>query len=150
MAASSAWASTLAGGGAAGLRPGAERDEELIGAFGLARELDKRVTNLSGGTRQKLNAAIAFLFCPALLILDEPTAGLDPVASGILKDKIRRVRAEGRTVLITSHILAELEELADDIAFLCDGSLKFAGSVASLLAHTRTVRLEPAIAALAA
>lgn len=130
------------------LRPGAERDEELIGAFGLVAELDRPVGTLSGGTRQKLNAAIAFLFRPALLILDEPTAGLDPIASGILKDKIRRVRAEGRTVLITSHILAELEELADDIAFLCDGSLRFAGSVAALLAQTGETRLEPAIAAL--
>ena len=130
------------------LRPGAERDEELIRAFALATEMDKPVGNLSGGTRQKLNAAIAFLFRPSLLVLDEPTAGLDPVASGILKDKIRRVRAEGRTVLITSHILAELEELADDIAFLCDGSLRFAGSVAALLAQTGEPRLEPAIARL--
>jgi Cu-processing system ATP-binding protein len=130
------------------LRPGAGRDEELIGAFGLSSEKDRHVGDLSGGTRQKLNASIAFLFRPSLLILDEPTAGLDPVASGILKDKIRRVRAEGRTVLITSHILAELEELADDIAFLCDGSLKFAGSVAALLEKTGETRLEPAIAAL--
>lgn len=129
-------------------RPAAVRDEELVRTFGLDADPDKRVRTLSGGTRQKLNAAIAFLFRPSLLILDEPTAGLDPVSSGILKDKIRRVRAEGRTVIVTSHVLAELEDLADDVAFLCDGSLQFVGSVAALLDATRQTHLEPAIAAL--
>lgn len=130
------------------LRPGADIDDDLISAFGLDREFDKPLGALSGGTRQKVNAAVAFLFRPSLLILDEPTAGLDPVASRVLKDKIARVRAEGRTVLITSHILAELEELADDIAYLCDGTLQFAGSIDALLAQTREGNLEAAVAAL--
>ena len=130
------------------LRPGAARDEELVAAFNLAPEMDKLVGTLSGGTRQKVNAAIAFLFRPSLLILDEPTAGLDPIASGVLKDKIRRVRAEGRTVFITSHIMTELEELADSIAFLCEGQLRFYGSIASLLTRTGEDKLEPAVAAL--
>lgn len=130
------------------LRPGEPRDEELVTAFALATEMDKLVGTLSGGTRQKVNAAVAFLFRPSLLILDEPTAGLDPIAAGILKNKIRQVRAEGRSVLITSHILTELEELADDVAFLCDGHLRFAGTVAALLERTRERRLEAAIAAL--
>jgi Cu-processing system ATP-binding protein len=95
-----------------------------------------------------VNAAIAFLFKPRVLILDEPTAGLDPIASGVLKDKIRRVRAEGCTVLITSHIMTEVEELADDVAFLCDGRLRFAGPVAALLERTKQSRLEAAVAAL--
>jgi len=130
------------------LRPGAARDEELMTEFSLAAEMDKLVGTLSGGTRQKVNAAIAFLFRPSLLILDEPTAGLDPIASGVLKDKIRRVRAEGRTVLITSHIMTELEEVADNIAFLCDGRLRFVGSIAALLTRTGEQKLEPAVAAL--
>ena len=130
------------------LRPGAQIDEELIGAFGLAAEFDKPLGALSGGTRQKVNAATAFLFTPAIVVLDEPTAGLDPVASRVLKDKIARVRAEGRTVLITSHILAELEELADDIAFLCDGTLQFVGPVRALLEQTGEDGLEAAIASL--
>jgi len=130
------------------LRKGDERDDELILAFGLKSEMDRKVGTLSGGTRQKVSAAIAFLFSPGVLILDEPTAGLDPVASGILKDKIRRVRAEGRTVLVTSHIMAELEELSDDVAFLCDGRLHFAGPVAQLLAQTHKHHLEPAVASL--
>jgi Cu-processing system ATP-binding protein len=130
------------------LRPGAERDEELVTSFGLASEMDKKVGTLSGGTKQKLNAAIAFLFKPSLLILDEPTAGLDPVASSVLKAKIRRARGEGRTVLVTSHVMTELEELADDLAFLCDGSLRFTGTVPDLLARTGQRRLEGAIGAL--
>ncbi|HYV98708.1 MAG TPA: ABC transporter ATP-binding protein [Gemmatimonadaceae bacterium] len=130
------------------LRPSTDRDEELLRAFQLHAEFDRKLVTLSGGTRQKVNAAIAFLARPDLLILDEPTAGLDPVASGILKQKIRTVRDEGRTVLITSHIMSELEELADDIAFLCDGALQFTGSVDALLSDTHEVRLEDAIASL--
>lgn len=121
-------------------------DEELIAAFAIEPQLDKPLRTLSGGTRQKVNAIIAFLFRPGLLILDEPTAGLDPVSSGILKDKILRERAAGRTILITSHILSELEELAQDVAFLLDGRVCFSGSVDELRARTGEQRLERAIA----
>jgi Cu-processing system ATP-binding protein len=130
------------------LRPDAEVDESLLEDFGLRNEWDTPVGTLSGGWRQKVSDALAFLFVPDVLILDEPTGGLDPIASGLLKSEIRLARDEGRTVLITSHILGELEELADDVAFLCDGRLRFAGSVGSLLAETGVRRLEPAIAAL--
>ena len=130
------------------LRPGAATDESLLDAFGLRNEWATPVGKLSGGWRQKLSAAAAFLFVPDLLILDEPTAGLDPIAAGLLKAEIRAARADGRTILITSHILSELEELADDVAFLCDGRLRFGGPVATLLAETGMRRLEPAIAAL--
>jgi Cu-processing system ATP-binding protein len=96
-------------------------DDELFDAFGLVREMDKPVRTLSGGTRQKLNAAVAFMFRPSMLILDAPTAGLDPVASGIFKEKIARARDEGRSILLSSHVLSELDELADDVVFLLDG-----------------------------
>ncbi|MBI3789908.1 MAG: ABC transporter ATP-binding protein [Gemmatimonadetes bacterium] len=130
------------------LRPDAACDESLGEELGLSTMMDVPFGVLSGGMRQKVNAAIAFLFRPAVLILDEPTAGLDPVATGILKARIRAVRAEGRTVLVTSHVMGELEELADDVAFLCDGRLQFSGTVAELLAETREHRLERAVAAL--
>lgn len=130
------------------LRPGAETDESLLEAFGLRAEWETPVGTLSGGWRQKVSTACAFLFVPDVLILDEPTAGLDPIASGLLKAEIRTAREEGRTVLITSHILSELEELADDVAFLSDGRLRFGGPVSALLAETGMRRLEPAIAAL--
>lgn len=124
----------------------AGRDETLIRAFELERFLDQPARALSGGQRQRINAAAAFLFAPDLLLLDEPTAGLDPVASGILKRSIRRVRDEGRAVVITSHILSELQELADSIVFLHEGHLAWSGTVASLLADTGVSSLEEAIA----
>lgn len=121
-------------------------DEELIARLGLGQELRKPLRVLSGGTRQKVNAVLAFLFSPELLILDEPTAGLDPVSSSTLKDKILSSRAAGRTIVITSHIMSELEELADDVAFLIDGRMQFAGPVQRLKIETRQVNLERAIA----
>jgi Cu-processing system ATP-binding protein len=130
------------------LRPGATVDESLIEDFGLRAEWTTPVGTLSGGWRQKVANACAFLFAPDVLILDEPTAGLDPIAAGLLKAQLRAARTAGRTILISSHILSELEELADDVAFLCDGHLRFAGPVEALLKETGTRRLEPAVAAL--
>jgi Cu-processing system ATP-binding protein len=121
---------------------------ELLEHFHLAGELAKPVRALSGGTRQKLSAVVAFLFQPELLILDEPTAGLDPVASGIFKDKLLATRARGASVLLASHTLSELEELADDIVFLLEGQVRFHGPVARLMQMTGFANLERAIAAL--
>jgi len=122
------------------------QDEELVQALGLAPHMQQRLRVLSGGTRQKVNAALAFLFAPSVLILDEPTAGLDPVASGIVKDKVLAERRKGRTIVLTSHVMSELEELADDVAFLVDGRIRYAGSVHDLKKTTRQLSLERAIA----
>ena len=130
------------------LRPGAAVDEAMLESFGLRAEWRTPVGKLSGGWRQKLANACAFLFSPDVLILDEPTAGLDPIASGMLKAALRKARADGRTILISSHILVELEEFADDVAFLNEGALRFAGPIEALLKETGTRRLEPAVAAL--
>ncbi len=121
-------------------------DEDLIAGFRLEAELDKPLGTLSGGTRQKVSAVMAFLFDPDLLILDEPTAGLDPVSSAILKDKILAARAAGKTVIVTSHIMSELEELADDVVFLLDGKAPFSGALSDLKIRTRQRSLERAIA----
>jgi Cu-processing system ATP-binding protein len=121
-------------------------DDDLIGRLRLEDQLRKPLRVLSGGTRQKVNAVLAFLFQPDLLVLDEPTAGLDPVSSGILKDKIGEVRDAGRTVIVTSHVLSELDALADDIVFLVDGQLRYTGSVHDLKIATRELSLERAIA----
>lgn len=121
-------------------------DEELLVTFGLEREMGKPFRTLSGGTRQKVNAALAFLFDPAVLILDEPTAGLDPVSSSALKDRIRRERERGKTVVLTSHIMPEVEELADEVVFLLEGSVRFAGAALALKAEMGESSLERAIA----
>lgn len=128
------------------LRGAVPRDEELIDQLGLREHLDKPLRVLSGGTRQKVNVSLAFLFRPSLLILDEPTSGLDPVSAGIVKDKVLAERGRGRTFVLTSHVMSELEELADDIAFLVDGRIRFSGAVSLLKRITRQLSLERAIA----
>jgi Cu-processing system ATP-binding protein len=123
-------------------------DASLLRGFALESQLDKPLRVLSGGTRQKVNACLALLFQPSILVLDEPTAGLDPLSSAILKDRILALRAEGVTVLVASHIMSELEELCDDVAFLLDGVARFVGPIEQLAAVTRQANLERAIAAL--
>ena len=121
-------------------------DDRLLDAFGLLPEWDKPFRTLSGGTRQKLNAALAFRYRPTVLILDEPTAGLDPVAARILKERVAEERRTGRTILLTSHDLLQLQALADDVVFLLDGRVRFAGPVDVLLDGTGHRDLEGAIA----
>ncbi|MFP5355018.1 MAG: ABC transporter ATP-binding protein [Gemmatimonadota bacterium] len=124
----------------------AGRDEQLVEEFELGPVLHTPIRVLSGGMRQRVNAALAFLFRPNLLLLDEPTAGLDPISSGTLKDKIRQERAAGRTFILTSHVLSELEELSDRIAFLLDGRVQFSGTQGELKSLTGESTLERAIA----
>jgi Cu-processing system ATP-binding protein len=126
----------------------AEVDDDLVHRFNLGPELRKPIRTLSGGTRQKLNAVVAFLFRPALLILDEPTAGLDPLASAILKEKIHEVAGQGVTVILTSHLMGEIEELAGEVVFLVDGRVHFQGTMEQLRHTTGEQRLERAVARL--
>jgi Cu-processing system ATP-binding protein len=121
-------------------------DQTLVDRFELAPHLGKPVRTLSGGTRQKLSAVMAFLFSPDLLILDEPTAGLDPVASGVFKDRILTERDAGRTFILSSHFMNEIQELADDVVFLLDGKVRFAGPLDDLMRKTRQLNLSRAIA----
>jgi len=123
-------------------------DEELIDAFDVRADMDKPFRTLSGGTRQKVNAALAFRYRAPIMILDEPTAGLDPVAAIALKAKVRACRDAGSTLVVTSHNLSELEALADDVIFLLDGRAHFAGTLAELLRDTERPSLEEAIAEL--
>lgn len=120
-------------------------DFELIERFGIASELGKRVATLSGGTRQKLNAVSAYLFRPSIVILDEPSAGLDPLSNRALKRKILQARDAGVTHVITSHVLSEVEQLADDVLMLLDGHVHYSGSLHDLCSATGEQHLEPAI-----
>ncbi|HEX6316501.1 MAG TPA: ATP-binding cassette domain-containing protein [Gemmatimonadaceae bacterium] len=123
-------------------------DEELLETLELGPSLDKPLRVLSGGMRQRINAALAFLFTTELLILDEPTAGLDPISAGVLKEKMQRERAAGRTLIVTSHVMSELDEVADRISFLLDGVVRFSGSRQDLLSATGESTLERAVAGL--
>jgi Cu-processing system ATP-binding protein len=130
------------------LRGATSTDERLIDDLGLRDSLDRKLRVLSGGTRQKMNAVAAFLFEPALYVLDEPTTGLDPVSAGILKRRISEERADSRTVILTSHILADVDELADDLVFLHEGQARFVGNVRDLKRQTGQITTERAIAEL--
>jgi Cu-processing system ATP-binding protein len=123
-----------------------ETDMSLGEALRIEGELDKPFRTLSGGNRQKVSAVLAFLFRPDILFLDEPTAGLDPVSSATLKDRILAEKAEGRTIVLTSHVMSEVEELADTVVYLLDGRIHFQESVASLVGSSGEVNLERAIA----
>jgi Cu-processing system ATP-binding protein len=120
-------------------------DEELFHKFKLDTIAGKSMRSLSGGTRQKVSAALAFLFGPEILILDEPTAGLDPLASEILKDKIISEKEKGKLILITSHILSDLEELTSDVLYLQEGKLIFYKTLEQLQQDTGEEKLSKAI-----
>lgn len=123
-------------------------DEELIEIFELKSMFNKRMRTLSGGTRQKVSAALAFLFNPEVLILDEPTAGLDPLSSELLKQKIIKEKTQGKLILITSHILSELDDLITQVIYMQDGILKFHKSIIALQQDTGEEKLNRAIASI--
>lgn len=127
-------------------RTSPQLDEELIHLFGLHQMMHKRMGTLSGGTRQKVSASLAFLFNPDVLILDEPTAGLDPLATEILKDKIRKEKQQGKLVLITSHILSDLDDIVTEVIYMEEGSLRFHKSLNQLQEDTGEQKLSRAIA----
>jgi Cu-processing system ATP-binding protein len=118
----------------------------LVETLNLIQEMCKQVKTLSGGNKQKLSAFVALIFNPSIIILDEPTAGLDPVASSNLKQRILEERTKGKTIILTSHIMSEIEELADNILFLIDGRIVYDGEVKELIQSTGEHRLEKAIA----
>ena len=121
-------------------------DEDLIKAFELEKIVDKQMRTLSGGTTQKVSATLAFLFDPEVLILDEPTAGLDPLASEILKEKIIKEKEKGKLILITSHLLSELDDLITQIIYMQDGAVHFHQTIADLLQATNEQKISKAIA----
>lgn len=124
--------------------------DPLIKWFGLESFMDKKLGNLSGGTRQKVNIVLTFMFDSPVIVLDEPTAGLDPVSLIKLKELINKEKAKGKIILITSHIMSLVEELADEVFFLLEGNIYFNGTIAELRSQTQTEDLEHAIASILA
>lgn len=123
-------------------------DEDLYLAMGLHKLLDKPMHTLSGGTRQKVSAVLAFMFKPNILILDEPTAGLDPISVELLKDKILLEKSQGKLILISSHIISDLDHIASELIYLQDGEMRYNDSIEQLKIETGEERLGKAIARL--
>ena len=120
-------------------------DEQLIDNLKLYKAYDKRFYSLSGGTRQKVSAALAFLFNPPVLILDEPTAGLDPISVEVLKEKIIEEKRRGKLLIITSHILSDLDELSTDAIYIFEGKVQYNDTIEALKRDTGEKRLGKAI-----
>jgi Cu-processing system ATP-binding protein len=126
--------------------PDAGLDTDLLVKFNLVSIFEKPMRTLSGGTRQKVSAAFAFYFNPGILILDEPTAGLDPLSSEILKEKILQEKKKNKLILITSHILSDLDELTTHVMYLQEGRMIFLKDIGTLRHETGEERLGRAIA----
>ncbi|HRW88790.1 MAG: ABC transporter ATP-binding protein [Flavobacteriales bacterium] len=123
----------------------AERDVDLMKDLGLDNQLCKRLGTLSGGTRQKVSAVMAFSGTPEILVLDEPTAGLDPLSARQVLSRASLAKDRGAAVIITSHLMEEVESLADRVAYLQDGRLLFLLPLKEMLARTGTGRLAEAL-----
>ncbi len=122
-----------------------ELDTELLEAFELKSIFDKKMRTLSGGTTQKVSAVLAFLFNPRIIILDEPTAGLDPLASEILKNKIIKEKNKGKLIIITSHLLSELDDIVSEIVFMNEGKVIVHQSVEELMTERKTEKISESI-----
>ena len=121
-------------------------DQRLISLFKLEPFLLKKLSNLSGGTKQKVNLVLALMFDSPIIILDEPTTGLDPIALIQLKKIIAEEKAKEKIILITSHIMSFVDEIADEVIFLLEGKIYFKGNIEALKNQTNTANFEQAIA----
>jgi ABC-2 type transport system ATP-binding protein len=108
--------------------------DALLDLLGLAHAADRRYKLLSGGEKQRLALALALVGRPELLILDEPTAGMDPAAKATVRELIADLRTAGRTILLTTHELADVERLADHVVVIDHGRILAAGTPAELIA----------------
>jgi Cu-processing system ATP-binding protein len=122
------------------------RKEVLISLLDLGQSLDKKVKFLSGGTRQKVNLLLTFMFGCPLYVLDEPTSGLDPVILMRFKEFLRELKKEGITILLTTHIMSLVEEMAEEVIFILEGKVYFTGKLNDLLQLSGKLNLEQAIA----
>lgn len=120
--------------------------QPLINRFDIKPHLKTKLSNLSGGTKQKVNLALALMYDNPIYILDEPTAGLDPLALIEFKDILSQLKKENRIVIITTHIMSLVEEFADNIIFLLEGEIRFNGSLEKLKKIYKEQNLERAIA----
>ena len=118
----------------------------LLKSFELEGFMDQALGHLSGGTRQKVNIVQAFMFDSPYLLLDEPTAGLDPVSLIRLKHLINHEKKKGKTVLITSHIMSFVEEIADEVIFVLDGKIHLNAPPRKIIEDYGASTLEQAIA----
>ncbi|NUR92995.1 MAG: ABC transporter ATP-binding protein [Nonomuraea sp.] len=128
-----------------GVRARHARIDELLDLVGLTAKAGARVETYSRGMRQRLHLARGLIHDPAVLLLDEPTIGIDPVGARQLRSLVNDLRARGKTILLTTHYMYEADELCDDIAVIVHGRIAARGTAASLkslVEDTRVIELE--------
>ena len=117
------------------------RTRELLRMVGLEAAAGRPVGEFSKGMARRVGLAQALINNPDLLVLDEPTSGLDPIACREVKDWVRQLAAAGKTIFMTSHLLADVEDICDRIAILCEGQVRAEGRVQELLQRPDAVNL---------
>ena len=125
-----------------------KRKEELFSYFGITEFENKRMEDLSTGMKQKAAIAVSLVHNPQVVIFDEPTSGLDIITARNVTDLLLKLKAEGKLVVISTHIMSEAEKLCDRIGIIVDGKKVAEGSIEQLLAQTNTTDLEDAFFAL--
>lgn len=122
-------------------KPAGGYDMSLYHDFEITKMKNKALGTLSGGMKQQVSAALAFYFRPQIIILDEPTAGLDPLSNEILKTKINQAKQDNHLVITTSHILSDLDEICNHVIYLMEGKVLFNKSIAEMSSQTKENRL---------
>jgi len=117
-----------------------QRTKELITMVGLDHAADRQVGGFSKGMARRVGLAQALINSPELLILDEPTSGLDPVGCREVKDMVRMLATNGVSILMTSHLLSDVEDVCDRVAVLARGELRAEGRISELLRQPEAVR----------
>src|SRR5262249_17276244 len=120
-----------------GGRPLSNRADELLRAVGLDQRATHRVATFSGGMKRRLNLAVALVHGPRLLLLDEPTVGVDPQSRNLILEEVRRLNREGMTVIYTSHYMEEVEELCRRVGIIDHGRLLACDTLEGLLHSLR-------------
>jgi sodium transport system ATP-binding protein len=121
-----------------------ERRSKLFDYFGIRDFEDKKIEELSTGMKQKASIAVSLAHDPEVVIFDEPTNGLDIVTARSVTDYLRLLKEEGKTVIISTHIMSEAEKLCDRIGIIINGVLVMEGTVPEILSKTNTTELEDA------
>jgi sodium transport system ATP-binding protein len=121
-----------------------ERREKLFNYFGIMEFADKKIEELSTGMKQKASIAVSLVHDPEVVIFDEPTNGLDIVTARSVTDYLKLLKEEGKTVIISTHIMSEAEKLCDRIGIIINGNLVLEGTLSEILNKTNTTELEDA------
>lgn len=122
----------------------AQRKEELFTYFGISEFEDKKVSELSTGMKQKASIAISLIHDPKVVIFDEPTNGLDIITARAVTDYLQKLKAQGKIVIVSTHIMSEAQKLGDRMAMIINGKCEFFGTLDEALQATSAEDLEDA------